>query len=83
MQREALRTGGSEGHGVVVMLVVSLSPRRSHGRRLFDAVEADAGGGRGDGHGSCHAHPQGVVVLPAVPPLPGGRTDLGERHSCG
>lgn len=51
----------------------------SHSRRLFDAVEADARGGRGDGHGSCHAHPQGVVVLPAVPPLPGSRTDLGRN----
>lgn len=51
----------------------------SHSRRLFDAVEADACGGRGDGHGSCHAHPQRVVVLPAVPPLPGSRTDLGRN----
>lgn len=42
----------------------------SHGCGLFDAVEADPGRRRGDGHGSCHPHSKGVVVLPAVPPFP-------------
>lgn len=48
----------------------------SHSRGLFDAVEADPGGGRGDGHGPGHAHTQTVVVLPAVPPLPDGGAHL-------
>lgn len=54
-------------------------PPRLHGCGLFDAVEADPGGGRGDGHGSGHAHAEAVVVLPAVPPLPDGRTHLQSR----
>lgn len=48
----------------------------SHGCGLFDAVEADPGGGGGDGHGSGHTHAEAVVVLPAVPSLPDGRTHL-------
>lgn len=48
----------------------------SHSCGLFDAVEADPGRGRGDGHGSCHSHSKGVVVLPAVPPFPYCRTYL-------
>lgn len=51
----------------------------SHSCRLFDAVEADPGGRRGDGHGSCHSHTKGVVVLPAMPSLPYCRTNLREQ----
>lgn len=40
------------------MVVGGVRAGRSHGRRLLDAVEADPCGGRGDGHGPCHAHPQ-------------------------
>lgn len=63
------------------MVVGGIRAGRSHGRGLLDAVEADPCGGRGDGHGTRHTHPQRVVVLPAVPPLPGGRTDLGKDRA--
>lgn len=48
----------------------------SHGCGLFDAVEADPSGGRGDGHSSGHAHTEAVVVLPAVPSFPDSGTHL-------
>lgn len=48
----------------------------SHSCGLFDAVEADPGGGRGDGHGSGYAHAKAVVVLPTVPPFPDRGTHL-------
>lgn len=47
---------------------------------LLDAVEADAGRGGGDGHGPCHTGTDGVLVLPPVPPLPYGRSHLGEMN---
>jgi hypothetical protein len=43
---------------------------------LLDAVEADPGGGRGDGHGAGHTGTDRVLVLPSMPPLPDGRADL-------
>lgn len=59
----------------------------SHGGRLLDAVEADPCGRRGDGRGPGHGHLEGVVVLPAVPPLSHGRAHLWERQrlsrACG
>lgn len=56
----------------------------SQGGRLLDAVEADPCGRRGDGHGPGHGHSEGVMVLPAVPPLPHGRAHLWgrQRLSC-
>lgn len=58
-------------------LVQPLAPG-SDCRGLLDAVEADAGRGGGDGHGPGHAGTDGVLVLPAVPPLPHGRSHLGQ-----
>lgn len=60
-------------------LVWFLAPD-SHSRGLLDAVEADTGWGGGDGHGPGHTGTDGVLVLPAVPPLPHGRSHLGQRH---
>lgn len=61
-------------------MIVPLRPC-SHGCGLFDAVETDPGGGRGDGHGSGHTQAEAVVVLPAVPSFPDGRTHLQFRGS--
>lgn len=49
-----------------------MGDRGSHSSCLLDAVEADPGGRRGDGHGPGHRHSERVVVLPAVPPLSQG-----------
>lgn len=59
----------------VILEIMCLQPW-SHSCCLFDAVEADPGWGCGDGHGSGHSDSKGVVVLPAVPPFPDGRTYL-------
>lgn len=55
----------------------------SHSCGLFDAVEADPGGGRGDGHGSGHTRAEAVVVLPTVPPFPDRGTHLQRRGGDG
>lgn len=44
--------------------------QRSYSGRLLNAVEADPRGRCGDGHGPGHGDSEGVMILPAVPPLP-------------
>jgi hypothetical protein len=81
--RVARRTQGKavkDGEAASVVDCRADGDRGSHSSCLLDAVEADPGGRRRDGHGPGHRHPEGVVVLPAVPPLSQGRAHLQERR---